>query len=189
MKKYLDIIYKVAYGLFFAFIALIVVVLIMSRTSFNFGVEVLVVQSGSMEPEIHTGSVVIIKSAEEYKLNDIITFGRSRRTPVPTTHRIVEIKNDNGEISYATKGDANSSTDMSDVKHEKVIGKVMFSVPYFGYIVDMAKKPWGFAAIIGLPALIIIGDEVKKIIIEIKKRKSNVSEDDQDEEKESLKKD
>lgn len=180
MKKTLDIIYKVAYGIFFAFIAVIVLVLIMSKTSFSSGIEALIVQSGSMEPAIHTGSIVVIKNSPDYVVGDVITFGRTRPGVIPTTHRIVEIKQNGNEVSFVTKGDANSSEDMSEVKRESVIGKVLFSVPYLGYVVDMAKKPWGFAVIIGIPALVIIGDEVKNIVVELKKRKKGKEEEADD---------
>ena len=87
----------------------------------------------------------------------------------PTSHRIHEIKNDNGDLSYITKGDANNSPDSSVVKNSSIIGKVLFSVPFVGYAVASAKTPWGFGLIIGLPAVIIIGDELKKIFLELKK--------------------
>jgi len=48
------------------------------------------------------------------------------------------------------------------------VGKVLFSVPFVGYAVDFAKKPMGFALIIVVPAAIIIYDEIKKIIQELK---------------------
>lgn len=124
-----------------------------------------------MEPAIHTGAVVVVVKTNDYQVGDIITFGEMSRRQTPTTHRIMEIQNDNGRIQYITQGDANDSVDFEAVAYKDVVGKVLFSVPYFGYIVDMAKKPWGFAAIIGLPALVVITDEIKKIIDELKKKK------------------
>jgi hypothetical protein len=50
------------------------------------------------------------------------------------------------------------------------MGKVLFDVPFAGYAINFARKPIGFAIIIIIPALVIIGDEVKKIISEIKKK-------------------
>ena len=51
----------------------------------------------------------------------------------------------------------------------EVIGKVLFSAPYAGYIVSAAQKPVGFAIIIILPALFIAYDEIRKIKNEVKK--------------------
>jgi signal peptidase len=54
---------------------------------------------------------------------------------------------------------------------ENVIGKVLFSVPYFGYAVAAAKTKYGFLAIIIIPAALIILDEMKKLYDELKKKK------------------
>ncbi|MEK9181901.1 MAG: hypothetical protein AAB786_02660, partial [Patescibacteria group bacterium] len=48
-------------------------------------------------------------------------------------------------------------------------GKVLLDVPYFGYIIDLARKPLGFIVLIILPAVIVIFDEGAKIFREIKK--------------------
>jgi signal peptidase len=126
-----------------------------------------------MEPAIHTGAIVAVKPMPDYKVGDIITFGPNTKTKVPTTHRITEIKNNNGVFTYTTKGDANNAPDTTEIRQSEIIGKVLFSVPYAGYAVDAAKKPWGFAAIIIIPALLIIFDESKKIKDEIVKMKNN----------------
>ena len=74
-----------------------------------------VVNSGSMEPAIKTGAVVLVVSSDEYEVEDVITFGPYSREKAPTTHRIVEIKEESGNISYITKGDKNGGVDMRPV--------------------------------------------------------------------------
>jgi len=71
----------------------------------------MVVQSGSMEPAIHTGSVVMVKPASDYKIGDVITFGEVSKTKAPITHRIYDIKVVDGNPVYITKGDANNAPD------------------------------------------------------------------------------
>jgi signal peptidase I len=166
-------IFKVIYSLVVAFIVLVAVLLIVSILPITGNFKVLTVVSGSMEPAIKTGSVVIVKPAFDYKVGDVITFGPYTKTKAPTTHRIYSVKTVDGEPVYITKGDANNSPDAREVKKRDVLGKVLFSVPYVGYAVDFAKKPAGFALLILVPAAIIIGDEVKKIIKELRKKKVN----------------
>ncbi len=161
-------IYKIISNLFFGLIGLIALLLIITIFPITGNYKFFIVESGSMNPAIKTGSIVIVKPNSQYKLGDIITFG-ANKNKVPTTHRIYEIKNDNGRISYITKGDANNAPDLNIVKSGSIIGKVLFSVPFVGYAVASAKTPWGFGLIIGLPAVIIIGDELKKIFLELKK--------------------
>ena len=134
-----------------------------------------VVQSGSMEPAIKTGSVVLIKSFSNYKVGDIITFEGNfkdaKGKKIPTTHRIVDAKVDVGAISYQTKGDANDSIDRNLISSNKIIGKVLVSVPYVGYAVAGVQTGYGLLAIVVIPAAFIIFDYTKKIISELKKSK------------------
>jgi signal peptidase len=124
-----------------------------------------------MEPAIHTGSIVVIKPEKSYAVGDVITFGKDTKKDVPTTHRIAEMRAEEGKYIYRTKGDANKTEDMSEVPENMVIGKVLFSVPVFGFVLDFAKKPMGFVLLIILPAIAIIFDEAGNIWKEIKKKK------------------
>jgi len=168
--------FKIIYYIFLVFIATIAVSLIVSVFPITGNYKMMVVQSGSMAPAIKMGSIVVVKPAEDYKIGDVITFGPMSKTKAPTTHRIYDIKVVDGQPVYITKGDANNAPDQKEIQKREVIGKVLFSVPYVGFAVDFAKKPIGFALIIIIPAAIIIGDEIKKIIQEIKKKKSTNEE-------------
>ena len=160
---------KIIYYVFVAFLTVIALLLIVSVFPIPGNYKVMTVLSGSMEPAIKMGSVVVIKPQEEYKVGDVITFGSYSKTKPPITHRIYQIKEVNGKKVYITKGDANNAPDQKEVAKRDVVGKVLFSVPYLGYAVDFAKKPVGFMLIVIIPAIIIIYDEVKNIWQEIKK--------------------
>lgn len=166
---------KIIYSVFVAFIVLVTLLLIISVLPIErlpggqaVDFKVMTVISGSMEPAIKMGSVVVVKPSEEYKIGDVITFGPYTKEKTPTTHRINDIRVVEDVAYYITKGDANSSPDQKEVSEKEIIGKVLFSVPYLGYAVDAAKKPMGFMLIIIAPAAIIIGDELRKIWVEIK---------------------
>lgn len=173
-------IFKAIYYVFFGAIGLIALLLVISSFPVTGNFKVLTVLSGSMEPSIKTGSVVVVKPSSDYKIGDIITFGQSSKLKTPTTHRIYDIKVVGSEPVYITKGDANNGQDTGEVQKKDVLGKVLFDVPYAGYAVATAKKPWGFALIIIVPALIIIFDEIKKIIKEIKNRGQKKNDADQE---------
>jgi signal peptidase len=167
----MKIIFKIIYYIFGAFIVLVAVLLIISVFPVTGNIKFMIVQSGSMEPSIKTGSLVMVKPESDYKIGDVITFGPVSKTKAPTSHRIQDIKVNEGNVVYITKGDANENTDAREVQKKEVLGKVVFSIPYLGYVVTFAKQPLGFALIIITPALIIIFDEVKKVYAEIKKIK------------------
>ena len=83
-------------------------------------IEVKIVKSGSMEPAIHTGSVVIVKPESSYGIGDVITFGADTKAKIPTTHRIVSIREENGTTYFATKGDANEDPDPQETPRNAI---------------------------------------------------------------------
>ncbi len=118
------------------------------------------VYTGSMEPAIPVGSIVIIKPVNPatLKIGDIICFKLSGTASV--THRIVNVTN--GE--FTTKGDANEEPDLWTVKKESVIGKVEMTLPLIGYLGAFVRTPIGFAILIILPASALIILEMKKVL-------------------------
>jgi len=164
-------IFKIGYYILIGVIVAVALLLIVSVLPITGNYKVMTVISGSMEPKIKMGSVVVVKPAADYKIGDIITFGPYSKTKSPTTHRIYDIKVEGGQPVYITKGDANNAPDTREVSQKDVIGKVLFDVPYLGYAVDFAKKPIGFSLIIIVPAAVVIYDEIRKIYKEAKRLK------------------
>lgn len=158
MHKFFSIFHGLFLGLIIALGALFLLTFVPL-----FGIEVKIVQSGSMEPALPLGSMIIVVPTEEYREGDIITFGSDTREVIPTTHRIISISAIEGKMVYRVKGDANENEDLKSVEADEVIGKVIFHIPYLGYILDLAKKPIGFALLIGIPAFLVIIDELTKI--------------------------
>ena len=168
--------FKIIYYIFLTFIIAIALLLIISVFPITGNIKFMVVQSGSMEPEIKMGSIVMVKPVDEYKIGDVISFGEVTRIKAPTTHRVYDIKVVEGEPYYITKGDANNAPDIREITKSEIIGKVLFSVPYAGYVVDFTKKPIGFALIIVVPAAIIIFDEIRRIFGEVGKMRQKKEE-------------
>jgi signal peptidase I len=170
-------IFKTIYHVLLGAIVLIAVLLIISTFPITGNFKTLMVLSGSMEPAIRTGSVVVIKPEAQYKIGDVVTFGKDTITQVPTTHRIVSSRAVEGVLLFTTKGDANNAPDVTEIRQSDIHGKVLFSVPYFGYLVNFVRKPAGIIIIIVIPALFIIYDEAKKIAREVKKMRMKKKEE------------
>jgi len=171
---------KIIQKLFTVVILAVVLLIIVSILPIPGNYRLLIVESGSMEPAIKTGSVVVVKPADSYKANDVITFedGGKDRT---TTHRVVDVEVVSGQTQYITKGDANNAEDSSKVSENKVVGKVLTSIPYAGYILAMAKQPIGFVLLVIFPCAMIILEEVGKIWKELKKGKLKKEDGSEDE--------
>ncbi|NOQ68039.1 signal peptidase I [Patescibacteria group bacterium] len=170
---------KIINKLFTVVVFAVVLLIVVSVLPIPGNYKLLIVQSGSMEPAIKTGSVVAVKPVENYKANDVITFedgGKSKTT----THRIVDTEVVSGKVFYITKGDANNAEDSSKVPEDKIVGKVLTSVPYVGYILAMAKEPAGFVLLVIIPCVIIILEEVGKIWKEVKKGKKEKKDTESD---------
>lgn len=138
-----------------------------SRILPNFRYGLFIIQSGSMEPTIKTGSVAVDKKFDDYKEKDIITFKRAEKI---ITHRITKIVEQNGENLYQTKGDANNGEDLILVRKNDVLGKVLFAIPFLGYAMAFAKTKLGIFLLIVIPALWIIGQEMMKIKKNLKEK-------------------
>lgn len=112
-----------------------------------FGYGAAVVLSGSMEPELSAGDLIVVKEAENYKQNDIVVFQDGNSLVV---HRIIEI---DGE-TVTTKGDANKVAD-EPISITAVKGKVLFWIPFAGNVVGFLKTPVGTICLIAVAIALI----------------------------------
>jgi len=120
------------------------------------------VLSGSMEPTIMTGDIIIIHKKPSYYKNDVVTFNTKDGRIV--THRIIKEKTEKKRRIFMTKGDANRSEDEALIDPTQIIGKVTFIVPKLGYFVAFSKSLPGLITLVFIPAgLILIGELVKII--------------------------
>lgn len=166
------------YYIFVTAVLALALVLILSLVPIPGNYKIKIVKSGSMEPAIKTGAIVVIKPADSYKVGDIVTFGEDTATQIPTTHRIIGSEGEGQNLMFQTKGDANDTEDQRPISVSEVNGKVILDLPYVGYMLDFAKKPLGFALLVGIPAVIVIVDEIMKIVSEIRRIKRKKLEDE-----------
>lgn len=165
----MKIFFKIIYYIVITAVVFIALLIIVSAFPINGNIKMFTVLSGSMEPTIHTGSVVVIKPVSNYKVGDIVTFGQNTKTELPTTHRISGERIQDGEKVFKTKGDANNGEDGKEISSKEILGKILFSIPWLGYVVDFVKKPMGLMIVIVIPAVIIVYDQLQKILKEMKK--------------------
>ena len=129
-----------------------------------------IVLSGSMETEIKTGDIVVVKEVplDEIKLNDIIAF---KEDGIVITHRIIEIIDDNGVKKYITKGDNNNVKDNGFVLNEQIEGVYKFRIEGLGNLAMFIQTPIGMLVCLSIPLgilLLIQMSDNKKMIKEQK---------------------
>ncbi len=123
-----------------------------------FGYHRYVINGHSMEPTIPYGSVVFDEyvPVDDLKVGDVITFVPPPEFSVsePVTHRILEIKEVDGQRQFRTKGDNNDSADpWTFTLDSSTQARVAFHVPYTGYIYIALSRWWVRFLVIVLPAL------------------------------------
>lgn len=112
------------------------------------GYSQLAVLSGSMEPEISAGDLIIIHRQDSYETGDVITFSDEE---FYTTHRIIGIEDN----KFCTKGDANNVADRSLVELSQVAGRVILVIPAAGRILLFLRTPLGFVCLL-LSGLLVL---------------------------------
>lgn len=111
-----------------------------------FGYSYLAVLTGSMEPAVSAGDLIVIYRQTDYHVGDIITF---LENGIFTTHRISAA----GPNGYQTKGDANSAADSDLVPPEQIMGRVVWVFPGVGNALLFLRTPPGLACLLLLGAL------------------------------------
>ncbi|MDO4475291.1 MAG: signal peptidase I [Lachnospiraceae bacterium] len=173
MKKYLlRIIDVLSIGILAVSLMILLTVVFTKQgsTPSLFGCSVLRVMSGSMEPEIPTNSVIVVRrtDTDSLKVGDVISYYSDDPSlqGMVNTHRITDIETDDGKRLFTTKGDANATADLYPVKEEKIVGVVIWQSYLLGQTVRLLSNPLIFLPLIILPlAVILIAGIVRSVRI------------------------
>ena len=161
MKK----VFKWIINIFICMMILMIVSSIVSNTKSDissiFGYTPMKVLTGSMEPSIKVGDIVVVRKrpVSDIKIGDVITY--KMEGDVYITHRVAQILMEDDDLKFKTKGDANNIEDSDFISEDQLIGRLAFRIPKGGYIVDFIKKPIGFITFFVIPIVILIGTEIK----------------------------
>jgi len=124
-----------------AFAALAVLLVVVPRFLDGLSLTVL---TGSMEPGIRPGDVVVTAGVNEgnisqLKVGDIITFLPFPDDPTLVTHRVIALTAGADGPGFVTKGDNNNSEDpWGPMTATQIRGKVVYVIPYVGYAREWA---------------------------------------------------
>lgn len=121
-----------------------------------FGYHTYVVNGGSMEPSLKSGSVAVARATSPFALEvgDIIARRESPDGPA-VLHRIARITDDDiGRLLY-TQGDANRTADPEPIMLLGTGDKVIYSVPYVGYILNFGRSTPGLVLLLGAPLVLL----------------------------------
>jgi signal peptidase len=108
------------------------------------GFGVFVVTGGSMEPNIHKGSIVLVEpvAPSAIRVGDVVTFTSFDQV---TTHRVIAIEAGSDGLGFQTKGDSNEVADPDLKTFPGKVGLLRGSLPLVGYVLAYAQAYWRLA--------------------------------------------
>lgn len=131
-----------------------------------FGYSIFRVSSGSMEPELMVGDIILDKTVdnpEDLKVGDVITFKSSDYGDLLVTHKVIKAPyEENGKLMLQTKGIANEVED-KPISVDNVKGIMICKVDYLDTVYNVFLSPWGLLILIAL-IVIIFFDEIITIV-------------------------
>ena len=158
--------------IFIAMLTLAIIVFLITGISGEmpmfFGYTIQRIASESMEPELHTGDVIICKKVtdvSDISIGDIVTFQvQDSFKNQNITHRVLVAPYDdgNGDIVLVTKGDANNVDD-GEISINDVKSKCLRKAGLLKGLYDFFFSPWGLVVFIIL-LLIVFFDEIMKLV-------------------------
>lgn len=124
-------------GVFALVAAIAALVLIIPAVT---GSVALTVLTGSMEPGLPPGSMVVVKPTDpaDVQIGSIITYQWEPGEPALVTHRVTEVvSTSDGTFTWTTQGDNNSEPDPNPVTQEQLRGVVWYSLPLVGWVSNL----------------------------------------------------
>ncbi|MBR5306649.1 MAG: signal peptidase I, partial [Oscillospiraceae bacterium] len=133
----------------------------------------LIVLTDSMQPEIDGGDLIICHTieAEEIKTGDVIAFfdPAGNGTSI-VTHRVIEIVEENGELSFRTKGDNNNAEDKLLVSENDLVAIYKTRIAGAGNVAMFMQSPTGLIVCVVLPIVMLVGyDLIRRKLYERKR--------------------
>jgi signal peptidase I len=133
------------------------------------GIKLYSVKTGSMEPEIHQGSLVYVKT---YKTKDDIydnidvgtDITYSTNNKIFVTHRVISLSEENGTLQ--TQGIIDNAA-IEDISYTQVVGKVVFVIPLLGYVILLLKSWYIWTILILIVVIVFI---FKLLLKELRKK-------------------
>ncbi len=157
-KAPFDSVRRVGGWTLFGLAASLLIIVLAATLPMFMGYRSLVVLSGSMEPAIGEGDVVIAQPvpSKNLQIGDVIVFAANPDSQVPIVHRIVKTREQDGVRYYNTRGDANRNEDFTEISLPPTAWRVVNALPKAGYVIVWATRPIGALVLIAIPLVLLI---------------------------------
>lgn len=148
------------------------------------------VATGSMEPSVPTGSVIVSRPVDPHDIRtgDVIVFRSPTGATVTggadgvfqatdamlITHRVVDVRGDADEPTFRTKGDGNADEDPWDLTGDMVQARYVTHVPRIGALLaEPDMRRWLLLGVAALGCVVIVS-ETRGLARELRSRRDDV---------------
>ena len=124
------------------------------------GVFPMIVLTDSMYPQIKSGDLIICNTLEpeEVRVDDVISFFDPMGSGTSVvTHRVLEVIEEDGVLSYRTKGDNNNAEDQVLVPEKNLVGIYRSRIPGLGNVAMFMQTTPGLILCVVCPVLLMVG--------------------------------
>lgn len=163
LRRISNVIFTIVLVVLVFFVAITVVVRVTGNTPSLFGYMIFRVTTGSMEPELNVGEVILVQEVEDkstLKVGDVVTYmgavGNYANKLI--THKIVKAPYvEDGQTYVITKGVANTNEDPR-IRTDQIVGKLVYKIPVIDKIYSFFLTPWGLLITIVLIVIAFGGE-------------------------------
>lgn len=140
------------------------------------GIFPMIILTDSMYPEFESGDLIICNTAEpeDIKVGDVICFYDPEGNGTATvTHRVQEvITDDEGNLAWITKGDANNTEDLPTVPAKNLIGVYKTRLKGLGNVAMFMQTTQGLIICVICPIILLVAyDVIRRRAYEKSKKK------------------
>lgn len=172
-RKIINIIFTVLLVLLILLVIFIFIIRATGNSPSIFGYRVFRVSSGSMEPELSIGDVILDHTvkAEEIQKGDTITYKGKEGDfkDMMITHKVIdEPYQKDGVWYYQTQGIVNGSIKDPIITYDQVQGKLIKKLTFLNKIYTFFLSPYGLITFI-LVIMVLFGYEMISLILSYKK--------------------
>ena len=154
-----------ACGLAYAVLGFVMAIVAAIALPFLIGQRPYTVLSGSMEPAIGTGDIVVVEPMRpsEAGVGDVVTFSDPDSAGRLITHRVRSTRRRGRQIDFVTKGDANNTVERWRIPADGVVSRVRYRVPEVGRLALLTRSRGGLVVFVLVPLLLLGIHEIARI--------------------------
>lgn len=154
-KKIKNIIATAVLLLLVAVIVFATIQRISGKSPSIFGYQIYRISSGSMEPELEIGDIILCKQIDirEVHLGDVVTYTATsgELAGQAITHKVIrQTYFENGYYYIETKGIAEGALADDPVREDALLGKMQTKIPLLKHVFNIFLSPFGYILVVAL---------------------------------------